>query len=46
VRYWLLQVVGGELRFDHEVDEARWLAPADATALLSYERDVTLLRGL
>ena len=25
VRYWVMEVVGGELRFEHEVDEARWL---------------------
>jgi 8-oxo-dGTP pyrophosphatase MutT (NUDIX family) len=29
-----------------EVDEIRWLAPADAEELLSYDRDVELLRSL
>jgi 8-oxo-dGTP diphosphatase len=26
-----------------EIDEVRWLTPADAAALLSYERDLDLL---
>ena len=33
------------LRFEHEVDEARWVdGLAEAAELLSYERDVALLR--
>jgi 8-oxo-dGTP diphosphatase len=28
-----------------EVDELRWVSPADAARLLSYERDVALLDG-
>ena len=46
VRYWRLGVVGGALAFDHEVGSGRWLAPAAAEALLTYERDVEVLRGL
>jgi 8-oxo-dGTP pyrophosphatase MutT (NUDIX family) len=46
VRYWSLRVVGGELAFDHEVDGGRWVSPAEAEALLSYERDLTVLRAL
>jgi 8-oxo-dGTP diphosphatase len=46
VRYWLLRVEGGELAYEHEVDDARWLSPEDAAELLSYERDAALLRGL
>jgi len=46
VRYWLLRVSGGELVYEHEVDDARWLPPEDAAELLTYERDVALLRGL
>ena len=46
VRYWVMEVGGGELRFEHEVDEARWLPVSEATELLSYERDVALLRAL
>jgi 8-oxo-dGTP pyrophosphatase MutT (NUDIX family) len=46
VRYWRLRVVGGEPRFDHEVDGARWVTPAEAMALLTYERDVAVVRAL
>lgn len=46
VRYWAMEVVGGELRFDFEVDEARWLEPAAAARLLSYPRDVALLDAI
>ena len=44
VRYWVMEVVGGALRFEHEVDEARWLPAGEAAALLTYERDVDVLR--
>jgi 8-oxo-dGTP pyrophosphatase MutT (NUDIX family) len=46
VRYWRLRVVGGEARFDHEVDDARWVSVEEAVALLTYERDVEVLRAL
>ena len=46
VRYWRLRVVGGALAFDHEVGDGRWLAPAEAGTLLTYERDLEVLRGL
>jgi 8-oxo-dGTP diphosphatase len=46
VRYWRLRVVVGELRYDHEVDEARWVSPAGAAALLTYERDLDVLRAV
>jgi 8-oxo-dGTP diphosphatase len=46
VRYWRLDVVGGELAFHHEVDGGRWVAPHEAEALLSYERDLAVLRAL
>ena len=42
VRYWRMRVVGGDIRRrppDTEVDEIRWLAPNEAAALLSYDRD-------
>lgn len=45
VRYWLMDPIGGQLTFDHEVDEARWVSPAEAAKLLTYERDVTLLQS-
>ena len=46
VRYWRMGVVDGELRFDHEVDAARWASPAEAAKLLTYGRDVSLLDSL
>jgi 8-oxo-dGTP pyrophosphatase MutT (NUDIX family) len=46
VRYWALRVDGGELRFVHEVDDARWVTSAEAEALLTYERDLEVLRAV
>ena len=46
VRYWRLRVVGGSLAFDHEVGSARWLSPGEAEELLTYERDLDVLRAL
>jgi 8-oxo-dGTP diphosphatase len=43
VRYWVMRPVGGELAFDHEVDDAVWLQPKDARDRLSYDRDVPVL---
>ena len=45
VRYWAMDVVGGALAFEHEVDTARWLSPEEATGVLSYPRDVDVLRA-
>ncbi|WP_028059252.1 NUDIX hydrolase [Candidatus Solirubrobacter pratensis] len=42
VRYWLMDVVGGEFEPNDEVDELRWLTPAEAAALLTYPRDAEL----
>ena len=39
VRYWAMQVEGGEFAPNEEVDEVRWLAPAEVLRLLSYARD-------
>jgi 8-oxo-dGTP pyrophosphatase MutT (NUDIX family) len=44
VRYWLMEPLDGEFEPSDEVDEVRWLAPADADDLLSYEHDRELLR--
>jgi 8-oxo-dGTP diphosphatase len=44
VRYWMMEPLDGEFAPSHEVDEVRWLAPADADRLLSYEHDRALLR--
>jgi 8-oxo-dGTP diphosphatase len=46
VRYWQLRVVGGEPLYAHEVDEARWLSPSEAESLLTYERDLDVLRAI
>jgi 8-oxo-dGTP pyrophosphatase MutT (NUDIX family) len=45
VRYWLMEPIGGQLAFRHEVDQARWLSTDEASRLLTYERDVELLRA-
>jgi 8-oxo-dGTP diphosphatase len=45
VRYWLMRATGGELRPDHEVDEARWVPLDEAGRLLSYARDRDVLRA-
>lgn len=44
VRWWLMSPLGGEFTANREVDDILWAEPADAAALLSYERDVALLR--
>jgi 8-oxo-dGTP pyrophosphatase MutT (NUDIX family) len=44
VRYWLMEPLDGEFVPSHEVDEVRWLTPADADRQLSYEHDRRLLR--
>lgn len=43
VRYWLMEVLDGSLRFDHEVDAARFVTAAEAAGLLSYARDLKVL---
>jgi 8-oxo-dGTP diphosphatase len=43
VRYWLMEPIGGELAFRHEVDDARWVSRDDARSLLTYDRDVALV---
>jgi 8-oxo-dGTP diphosphatase len=45
VRYWRLRVVGGAVAFEHEVDDAQWVTPAAAEALLTYPRDLAVLRA-
>ncbi|HET6682301.1 MAG TPA: NUDIX hydrolase [Gaiella sp.] len=43
VRYWRLEVVGGTLEPGTEADDARWVTPAVAAGLLTYERDRAVL---
>ena len=46
VRYWLMEPEGdGEFEPNDEVDEMRWLSPADAVAVLSYPHDKALVRS-
>jgi 8-oxo-dGTP diphosphatase len=46
VRYWSMTVDGGDFEANDEVDEVRWLAPADAASLLTYEHDRPLVERL
>jgi 8-oxo-dGTP diphosphatase len=46
VRYWLMEPVGGEFEPNDEVDELRWLTPAEAAALLTYPRDAELAQEI
>ena len=39
VRYWVMEVDGGEFEPNDEVDELRWMSPEDAVGALSYEGD-------
>jgi 8-oxo-dGTP diphosphatase len=46
VRYWLMSVVSDPgFEPNDEVDELRWLSPADAAALLTYDRDKEVLEA-
>ena len=46
VRYWLMEVeADDDFIPNDEVDELRWLDPAQALALLTYDRDRDLLRA-
>jgi 8-oxo-dGTP pyrophosphatase MutT (NUDIX family) len=46
VRYWLAEAQHPEAaRAQNEVDEIAWLAPGEAEARLSYDRDVAVLRA-
>ena len=44
VRYWLMTATDEAQEFEpnEEVDELRWLAPSEATELLTYEHDADL----
>jgi 8-oxo-dGTP diphosphatase len=44
VRYWLMEIAHDDgFTPDDEVDELRWVAPAEAAALLSYPHDAELI---
>jgi 8-oxo-dGTP pyrophosphatase MutT (NUDIX family) len=46
VRYWRMRPVSGELAFRNEVDDAVWTSPETAERLLTYERDLPVVRSL
>lgn len=46
VRWWLMRLTGGEFEANEEVDEIRWLAPAEAEQMLSYGHARSLLASL
>ncbi len=47
VRYWYMTITGGTASVPNdEVDELRWLAPHDASTLLTYAHDQALARQL
>jgi len=46
VRYWLMEVEGGEFEPNDEVDEVRWVSVGEAAAALTYDRDRGVLEGL
>jgi hypothetical protein len=41
-----MEPVEGKLACRHEVDEARWVSLDEASRLLTYDRDIDLLRSL
>ena len=43
VRYWEMRAVEGAFAPNDEVDEVRWLTPAHAGRLLTYDRDLAVL---
>ena len=38
VRYWEMEIVGGALAFEHEVDDARWVSVDEAARSSSATR--------
>lgn len=43
VRYWAMQAEGGSFSPNREVDELRWLSPAEAQSLLTHDHDHDVL---
>ncbi|HEY8723239.1 MAG TPA: NUDIX hydrolase [Gaiellaceae bacterium] len=46
VRYFRMTCIDGEARAQNEVDEVRWVQPAEARELLTHEHDRALLEQL
>ena len=45
VRYWRMRAVGGAFEPTAEIDEIRWATREEAEELLSYERDLAVVRA-
>jgi 8-oxo-dGTP pyrophosphatase MutT (NUDIX family) len=45
VRYWAMAVVDGAFTPNAEVDEVRWLPPAEAVELLTYPHDTVVVEA-
>ena len=45
VSYWAMKVKSGRFRPNDEVDEVRWVEPDGARELLTWPRDVNLLKS-
>ena len=45
VRYWRMERLSGSAGPGDTVDEVRWLAPDEAAALLSHDRERTVVRA-
>jgi hypothetical protein len=46
VRYWEMRPLAGTAAPHNEVDDVRWLPPEEAEHLLTYARDVDMLRAV
>ena len=46
VRYWAMQPLDGHVEPHREVDEVRWLSLEDAERMLTWKRDLAVLRSL
>jgi 8-oxo-dGTP diphosphatase len=46
VRWWSMRPVGGSFEPNDEVDQLRWLAPAEALGTLDYDHDRRLVERL
>jgi 8-oxo-dGTP pyrophosphatase MutT (NUDIX family) len=46
VHYWAMTVLSGAVAGHHEVDDARWVPLPEAKAMLTYPRDVEVLKAL
>ena len=46
VRYWLMEPESGAFAPNEEVDEMRWMTPAEAERQLTYEHDRALARAV